>query len=876
MIGDLLLPVLGWWLFLTALGWAAFPIVSRLLSVLPDRGLAFSRPVGLLLAGYAFWIAVSAGLLPNSRAGAWIVVLALVGVSAWLARADREHLRAFLHGRRRLVIGYEVLFAVALAAWAVYRAYTPNIEPAGGEKFMEMAFINSTLTSPRFPPTDPWLSGYAISYYYFGYVQAALLVHLSALAPSVAFNLVIPGTFAMTCLGAFGLGADMVGLDARASRRAAMLAGGLAASLTAVLGSLIGAVELGFLRGLGGEGPYRWLAIRDLTPGGVCDTDGDGYGVGGLVPSRFIWWWRGSRVIYDLVNGHCAEIIHEFPQFSFMLGDVHPHVLALPFVLAVLALALAVLAGALDEELATRPGRRTVFAALLVGGLGFLNTWDLPTFGSVVVVALLLRAWALPVPDLRLGRGDRAIGALAVAASAAAAWWIVPGLLEALRGIPPASQPVVARASFALALGLAVAAIGYTAWTAVTRGARPDAVRVAAGVRAALWLTLLAVGLYLPFYVGFRSQADGFGVTQLHSRLGQWLVHFGLLAYLAATVVVAWLPHGLRRRVCMPAIVAVAMLLPVAGVALARGGWTPVVGSLMAAAAAFAALQLWFHGERRGADPGPADRGPGAVERPSTAPEAAGALSFGVVVPAAFALSCIALGAALALVPEFVFVRDLFNSRMNTVFKLFFQAWVLLAVGGSYAVHSVWMRGRRAVGVAWSVPVLLLIGAGALYPIQAAYTRTDGFALRAVTLDGLAHWATVYPADLGAVEWLRSAGAPGAVLVEAYGGAYEHNGRISMASGVPAVLGWEGHEHQWRGTREQIDPRKADIEAIYTTSDDELRRRLLERYDVRYVVLGDTERGKFGLTADHEERLRNGLEVAYESPDGRLQVLERR
>ena len=79
-----------------------------------------------------------------------------------------------------------------------------------------------------------------------------------------------------------------------------------------------------------------------------------------------------------------------------------------------------------------------------------------------------------------------------------------------------------------------------------------------------------------------------------------------------------------------------------------------------------------------------------------------------------------------------------------------------------------------------------------------------------------------------------------------------------------------------RGTREQIDPRKADIEALYTTSDDELRRRLLDRYDVRYVVLGDTERGKFGLTADHEERLRNGLEVAYESPDGRLQVLERR
>ena len=153
MIGNVLLPALGWWLALSALGWAAFPVTWRLLKVLPDRGLALSRPVGLLLAGYAFWIAVSAGLLPNSPAGAWTVVIGLAVLAAGLLRTQGGEMRAFLRSRRRLVIGYEALFLLTLVGWAIYRAYTPNIEPESAPSELrfdaKLSYPRTTLCVPR-------------------------------------------------------------------------------------------------------------------------------------------------------------------------------------------------------------------------------------------------------------------------------------------------------------------------------------------------------------------------------------------------------------------------------------------------------------------------------------------------------------------------------------------------------------------------------------------------------------------------------------------------------------------------------------------------------------------------------------------------------
>ena len=93
----------------------------------------------------------------------------------------------------------EILFFLAFAFLAFVRAGNPEI--VGTEKPMELAFINAILRSPTFPPHDPWLSGYAISYYYFGYVMTAMLAKATGTLGSVAFNLMLALVFALSAVG---------------------------------------------------------------------------------------------------------------------------------------------------------------------------------------------------------------------------------------------------------------------------------------------------------------------------------------------------------------------------------------------------------------------------------------------------------------------------------------------------------------------------------------------------------------------------------------------------------------------------------------------------------------------------------------------------
>ncbi len=121
-----------------------------------------------------------------------------------------------------------------------------------------------------------------------------------------------------------------------------------------------------------------------------------------LIPHRFWWWWQSSRVLQDIdLLGVVSPLspIDEFPAFSYVLGDLHPHVLVMPFVMLVINLAMNIYQGAMDEENPIHlfglpiPFKWDLFfvSAILVGGIIFMNTWDLPVYFSLLVGAFLLR-----------------------------------------------------------------------------------------------------------------------------------------------------------------------------------------------------------------------------------------------------------------------------------------------------------------------------------------------------------------------------------------------------------------------------------------------------------------------------------------------------
>ena len=203
------LAVLSWWILIQLLGLAAWPLAFRLLRFLPDRGYTAIKPLGLLLVSYALWLLGSLGLMRNSIGGILFALALVAAASLWaLSRGGLTSLRHWLSENVKVVLVYELLFAVALCGWAAFRATTPDISST--EKPMEFAFLNAILRSPSFPPHDPWLSGYAISYYYYGYVIIAMLTRLAATPPAVAFNVGIALLFALTLTGSFGVVYELI------------------------------------------------------------------------------------------------------------------------------------------------------------------------------------------------------------------------------------------------------------------------------------------------------------------------------------------------------------------------------------------------------------------------------------------------------------------------------------------------------------------------------------------------------------------------------------------------------------------------------------------------------------------------------------------
>lgn len=791
-----MITIIGWYLAVTTLGLLAWPLAFCLLPGLPDRGYTISRALGLLLVGYTFWLLSSLGLLHNTTGAILLSALIVLGLGQWAyrLRTDRTRLLHWLKNHLPLVTTAEALFLLTFAAWVVVRAYNPDI--SGTEKPMELAFLNGVRTSQAFPPRDPWLSGYAISYYYFGYVIVAMLADLAGAISSVAFNLAIATLFALTLLGSYGLLYNLITAHQpppgqKIGDRTAAIGALLAPLLTGVIGNLEGFFEL--LRALHlpfiTDGFWTWLDIENINQPLA----------GPLWPPtqwRFWWWWRASRVIHDRdVAGASIGLqpIDEFPFFSFLLGDMHPHVLALPFGLLALGLIFNLLA---QHESITR--RQLALYAVCFGGLAFLNAWDLPIYLFILVAALIARA-------------VRQQGALEI---------------TSLR------KPILT--------GLGILIIGIL--------------------------------VYLPWYIGFSSQAGGILPNAIFAtRLHQYVVMFGPFVVVITWFLidetirfhhrVDWINGLSLSLVVLSALVASMFLLGTlalrhdtavrAFVLNSTGITTDGLSDETITAYLPAAIQAIVR--HRLAHPLTPllltvvlilttarliPRPP--LDAPDQTPP--------FDASTAFALVLILTGTLLSLGPEFVYLRDNFGQRLNTIFKFYFAAWVMFSIAAAYAAYALARRLRLFPRALFTTTFALLIAAGMIYPVFATPNKTGGFIRHQdeppPTLDGIDYIRRQYPADYQGILWLQANAQPGAVVLEAVGGAYSYYARVSSTTGLPTVIGWANHERQWRGERydDLAGSREHDVREIYDTPNMQRAQELLDRYQVNYIFVGTLER----------------------------------
>jgi YYY domain-containing protein len=879
-----MLSFLLWYFIISLTGLAAFPLAYRLLPALSDRGYSLSRALGLLLWGYLFWLMSSLHIL-NNDLGGQLFALVLVLIVSWLAlrKITLEELKHWLYTQRNLVITVEALFLLAFATLSLVRAANPDI--SGTEKPMELAFINAILHSPTFPPHDPWLSGYGISYYYFGYVLVAMLARLTAVPGSVAFNLGISLVFALTAIGAYGLVYNLLsahskeeppGSEKHGSRMYYALLGPLFILLVSNLEGFLEVLhQLGafWTRGAGGQLTSRfwtWLGILDLNqpPSPPFTWLPRQFGAGSW------WWWRASRVIqdYDFAN-RWREIIDEFPAFSYLLADLHPHVLAMPFFLLAAALALNLFLGGSRGKIRLFSIEMDVnleafaLAAFALGSLAFMNTWDI-------------------LPTIVLFAGAYAAGKLKALKNNGFSENLLAFIDDSdadAGGEPDDGERVETRDEK----------------EEISRPGRSVIWLATDFVTMAVTLGIASLVLYLPFFLGFSSQAGGPIPNLVYITRGAqmwvmfaplWLPIGAFLFYLwfsqkkagsllkgtllaAGLMLAGWL-LSLLLALLIPQLSFLKSLNPLANQAnsiflndlgapswsalfteslfrraVNNGGWITLFILLALV------LGLFFRRTARTQEAGERLNSASSASRPLT--------SWPLASSHLFVLLLALLGAVLVLVPEFIFLRDQFGWRINTIFKFYFQAWLLWGIVAAYGTAILLLKLRRVWGAAFRVGLLALMVMALTYPVLGYWDKTNGFnPSGGLTLDGGAYIQRSAPDEWAAIQWLQE--APSGVIVEAIGDDYSDFARISEYSGQPALLGWMFHEVQWRGGATEMGSRRTDIEQLYTTAEWKTAQTILKEYNIRYVFIGSRERSAYHV---NETKLKRNLTPVFQQGD---------
>ncbi len=831
---------LSWWFTLLTFGIASFPLTCRLFSNFCGKCYGFSKAIGILSASFVLWTLCYLGVIGFTRL--WIsIFLALLAAVSWGLPSTRKAAVSALSSDAdiREIAFQETFFVCALLIMCALKGIRPEIN--GEEKFMDFAFLNSLVRTDTLPAPDPWLAGYSINYYYYGQYIYAFITKITGITTGVAYNLSMCTTFAFSFTMAYTLGSmffdSLIRKGMQAPRAFRVGCGILSAFAVSVFGNShaffydensIGNSFLKFLRAHGVEvGRIDNFFYPDST--------------------RFIGH-NPDTLILDKATNAVIKLgdytIHEFPYYSYLLGDLHAHVVGLLIVMLIIGVLFSLHDKArppAGEELQVRSF--PVFSEMNMLPRRFLYEIKHLLQPEVVIVGVLLGIATM------CNYWDFLIYFIAGSMVLLICNIITSHHFASLAGVPFFLFEVFlilsvylkySKSAYALvfmeAAVFAVCLIGVTFL--------PNALtRTGAGMS---FLFASASLCSLTFNSHFDMIANSLAKAVDRSPVYQFLILWGVHLFFA--VLLLFITIFSRKEF------------------FNRGK-----------------PQLKFEKMPRGNFKKSASEDNSSMEPHLPANRIA--RFFATRWPSDIFMSGIAVVSFLLLAaPEIFYVRDIYGGsykRANTMFKFAFEAFVLLSLVMAYTFFRFLVIRRktslRSAAVIFTAIILsLLLCIPMHYPSASTKQRYGTLDIKFYKgLDGTTDLATrdspqiaLAGADLAeyaaGIHWLNANVKGNPVICEVNGYSYTDNNVVSAYTGLPTILGWQTHEWLWhfQGIVDKtgnlvsdpkkpdvwadiMTPRQNDIKNIYTSNDESAVRWLLQKYNVTYLIVGNLERTQF-------------------------------
>ena len=313
------LPFMKWWMTLLLLGLLFMPLSQIFFSQFHDNGYLFSKVIGIAGSGYLMWLFSSMRIIKFSQNACLLVVfLCLLANVLILQKNKNVTILTMFHQKKvASMITEELLFFAVFLIWIYIRGFKP--EAYGTEKFMDYGFMTSMMRSDYMPPQDFWFSGSKLNYYYVGQFMATYMTKVSFVSVSISYNLMLMTLAAFSFVLPYSLVYNVTNYYFKerfiTSKIGPVIAGILSAAGVSIAGNMHFPLYYWIVprvnKLLGNKGEYSKFHFPDST--------------------RYIGYHPETN----------DKTIHEFPNYSFVLGDLHAHVINIIFVITLLAVLFA-------------------------------------------------------------------------------------------------------------------------------------------------------------------------------------------------------------------------------------------------------------------------------------------------------------------------------------------------------------------------------------------------------------------------------------------------------------------------------------------------------------------------------------------------------